>query len=266
VQITQAATQGNVTGGTALAASTTINSGNNTFSLSVDGQNTGNITLASGTYTPAQLAALVQSAINAQLSGPSVAVSVNGSNDLVINSKSYGAHSNVTVGSSGTALSALGLTASQTGSGQDVAGSFLYNGVSEAATGNGQYLTSNSSNKYTGGLEILSTLTPAQITGTPEGTLTFTQGVAAQLGNVLTRMLDPVNGQLTLATQALQSQSDNIGQAITKQQQSMQVQQQQLLAEFTNMESVLAQLQTAGNSLTNSLTSFTPTSGSSSGH
>ncbi len=266
VQITQAATQGAATATNKLANSTTINSSNNTFTVTVDGHTSGSITLANGTYTQAQLAQQVQSAINgnSQLDGAAVTASVNGSGDLVLTSNSYGSHSKVAIGS-GNALTTLGFTGSESGTGQDVAGSFIYKGVTEAATGSGQILTSNTSNKYTGGLEVLSTLTPAQVGGSPEGSVTITQGLGAQLGNLLNQMLDPVSGQITLANQTLQNQASAIAQTITQQQQSMQQQQQALLLEFSNMESTLAQLQSAGNALNNSLTSITlPASSTSS--
>ncbi len=266
VQITQAATQGAATATNAVAGSTTISSSDNAFSVTVDGSASGALTLANGTYTPAQLAQQVQTAINtdSQLNGASVTATVNGSGQLVLTSASYGSQSQVALGS-GTALSALGFTGSESGQGQDVAGDFIYNGATEAASGSGQVLTSDSTNPSTGGLAVLSTLTAAQVSSSPEANVTVTQGVAAQLGNVLNQMLDPVSGQITTATQGLQSQSSGIAKAITQQQQQMQQMQQTLLEEFTNMETVLAQLQSAGNVLNATLTGLSSSSSSSSG-
>ena len=266
VQITQAATQAAATASNALASSLTIDDSNNTLSLTVDGHSSGTLTLANGTYTSGQLAQQVQSAINASssLAGASVTASVNSSGQLVLTSSTYGSHSQVAI-DGGTALTALGYTGSEAGTGQDVAGEFIYNGVAETATGSGQVLTGNSGNKYTDGLTVLSTLTPAQITSNPEGSITITQGIATQLGNLLNQVLDPATGQIATATQGLQNRVDSIAKAITQQQTSIQQQQQALLLEFTNMESVLAQLQSVGNSLASSLPGLTTTS-SSSGH
>lgn len=266
VQITQAATQGSAVATNKLAASTTITSGSNdTFSITVDGHTSGSIVLAAGTYTQQQLAQQVQSAINAngQLSGAQVTAGVNSNGQLVLTSQSYGSSSQVALGS-GDALTALGYTGSESGTGQDVAGSFLVNGVSEAATGKGQILTGNSKNANTAGLVVSSSLTPAQITSIPEGSVTVTQGIGAQIGNVLNQMLDPVSGQLTTIEQSLQTQVSNIGQSITRLQQSMQLQQSQLLQQFVQMESNLAAIQSAGSALGASLTNFSPSSGSSS--
>jgi len=265
VQITQAATPGSATATNALAASTTIATGSNdSFTVSVDGHTSSAITLAAGTYTPQQLAQQVQSAINAnaQLAGAQVAASVNGSGDLVLTSQTYGSSSKAAFGS-GDALTALGSTGTESGQGQDVAGSFLVNGVTEAATGSGQTLTSNASNVNTGGLVVRATLTPAQISGSPEASVTITQGIGAQVGNALGQLLDPVSGQLATIGQSLQSQASDLGQTITQQQQQLQQQQQALLLEFSNMETTIAQLQTAGNALGASLTGFSSTTGSS---
>lgn len=267
VQITQAATQGSATATNALASSTTITSGSNdTFTLTVDGHTSGSIVLSAGTYTQQQLAQQVQSAINAngQLGGVQVTASVNSSGKLVLTSQSYGSSSQVAIGS-GDGLTSLGFAGGESGKGQDVAGSFFVNGHSEAATGKGQILTGNSTNTNTAGLVVSSSLTPSQITSTPEGSVTVTQGIGAQIGNVLNQMLDPVSGQLTALEQSLQTQANNIGQSITRLQQSMQLQQVQLLQEFVQMESNLAAIQSAGNALGASLTGFSSSSGSSGG-
>jgi flagellar hook-associated protein 2 len=265
VQITQAATQGSVTAANALASSTTITSGSNdTFTITVNGHTSGSIVLAAGTYTPQQLAQQVQSAINAdtQLDGQQVTAGINSSGQLVLTSQTYGSSSRVALGG-GDALASLGFNGSESGTGQDVAGSFLVNGVSEPATGKGQILTGNSTNANTAGLVVSSSLTPAQITSTPEGSVTVTQGIGAQINNALNQLLDPVSGQLTVLEQSLQTQANNIGQSITRLQQSMQMQQSQLLQEFVQMESNLAAIQSASNALGASLTGFTSPSGGS---
>lgn len=266
VQITQAATQASAAATNALAASTTITSGSNdTFSVTVNGHGSGFIKLAAGTYTQQELAQQVQSALNAdtQLSGQQVTASVNSSGQLVLTSQTYGSTSTVAIGG-GDGLTTLGFTGSESGTGQNVAGSFLVNGVNEPATGSGQSLTGKSTNANTAGLVVLSTLTPGQVSNTPEATVTVTQGIGAQINNVLNQMLDPINGQLTTTEQSLQSQATSLGQSITKLQQEMQLQQTQLLQEFAQMESNLAAIQSAGNALGASLTGISPPTNSTS--
>ncbi|HTU19772.1 MAG TPA: flagellar filament capping protein FliD [Gemmataceae bacterium] len=266
VQITQAATQGSMTATNALAASTTITSGSNdTFSVSVNGNTSTPITLPPGTYTPQQLAQQVQSAIDgsSQLNNQQVDASVNSNGQLVLTSQSYGSNSTVAIGS-GDALATLGFTGSESGTGQNVAGSFLVNGVSEPATGSGQTLTGDSTNTNTAGLVVLSTLTPAQVSSTPEASVTVTQGIGSQLSNLLNQMLDPTNGQLTTYEQSLQSQASGIGTTITQLQQSMQLQQTELLQEFAQMETNLAAIQSTSEVLNSALAGISPPPSSSS--
>ncbi len=67
------------------------------------------------------------------MNGDSVSAAVV-NNNLTITSSRYGAAAQVTM-NSGTALAALGFTGGESAKGTDVAGSFLVNGVTEAAIG-----------------------------------------------------------------------------------------------------------------------------------
>ena len=154
VNVTQAAAHAHITATNALAASTTIDGTDDTFSISVDGQSIGPLTLAHGTYTPQQLAQEVQGEINGSSAadGRQVAVSVSGSR-LVVTSASFGRASQATIGT-GNALTALGFAGNEAATGQDVAGTFTVNGVVETAVGSGQFLTGASTNANTAGLVV----------------------------------------------------------------------------------------------------------------
>lgn len=266
VHITQAATQASVTGGTALASSTVINGTNNTLSLNINGKSSGTITLASGTYTQQALANEVQTDINNAIaaSGGQVSVTLSGSNDLVITSANYGSNSKVT-GLSGSALSALGYTGSETSTGTDVAGSFVVNGVTEAATGVGQALTGNSTNTNTSGLVVAVTLTPSQVPPTGvDSTLTVTRGLASTLNDSLQSILDPVNGQFTQIANQISTAISSAQADITTQTAAMNAQQTALMAQFAALETVMANLQQTSNLLTSALANANSSSGSSS--
>ena len=155
LNITQAAQQASLTATSALADSTVIGSGNNTFTVNVNGLTSDSLTLASGTYTPTALAQAVESAINgdATLNGEAINASVNSSNQLVLSSNVYGSASQVTM-KSGTALSDLGFQAGSMSKGIDVAGNFVVNGQTEQATGSGQILTGNTGNANTAGIGV----------------------------------------------------------------------------------------------------------------
>src|SRR5579885_1799396 len=97
--------------GLALSPPVTLASGStDTLRVTVDGTASGTITLAAGTYTGAQLAALVEAGINADatLAAAGKAVAVTYETDhLVIASKTDGSASTVTV-TGGTARASLG--------------------------------------------------------------------------------------------------------------------------------------------------------------
>src|SRR5262249_51830914 len=133
VDITQAAQQGSIAATNALAPSTVLTASNNTLTISVDGTNSGTLTLPPGTYTPLALAQQLQAQINASstLSGRQATVALSGTK-LTITSASYGSNSKVTIGT-GPALTPLGFAGTETGNGTDVAGNFLVNGAVEPA-------------------------------------------------------------------------------------------------------------------------------------
>ncbi|WP_010583801.1 flagellar filament capping protein FliD [Schlesneria paludicola] len=255
VHITQAATRASVTAASPLAASTTIDSSNNTLSLSINGQAT-QVTLASGTYNATALAAEVQSKLNTNLtsSGGSVSVSVT-NNNLVITSDRYGTASKVNT-LSGSALTALGYSGSETSTGQDVAGSFVVNGVTESATGLGQILTGDSTNKNTSGLVVVSTLSPSQINpGGTDSTLTVTRGVASALSTALQSYLDPVSGQLTTIANQITKSIQTAQNDVNTQTAAMSAQQTALLQQFSALETTMANLQSLSNLLSSSFNS-----------
>jgi len=256
VHVTQAATRAAITGTNTVAASTVIDSSNNSLTLTVDGKSSGTITLASGTYTAQSLANEVQAKINAttQSNGSTVAVTLD-SGKLVITSGLYGSSSTVSA-VAGTAMASLGFAGTESGTGVNVAGSFVVNGQTETATGIGQILTGASGNSNTDGLSVVVTLSSAQIgVGGTDSTLTVTRGIASILNSNLTNMLDPVSGQITLISRQLSTQIQNAQADVNKQTAAMNAQQATLLRQFASMESVMAKLQTQSNLLTSAFSS-----------
>jgi flagellar hook-associated protein 2 len=244
VHVTQAAQRAAITAGSAVASGTLIDGTNNTLELTVDGKSSGPITLTAGTYTPQALANEMQSRINAAIlpNGGSVAVSLVGGK-LEITSGRYGRASTVSA-DSGSALAPLGFTGTETASGVDVAGSYVVNGQTEAATGVGQILTGASANSNTAGLTVVVSLTPSQISpGGTDSSLTVTRGIASSLDRLLQGMLDPVSGQVTQLAQQFTDQIQNAQNDVNTQTTAMNAQQAALLRQFASLESVLANLQ-----------------------
>jgi flagellar hook-associated protein 2 len=269
VNITQAAQQAVITAPNALAASTVIDNTNNTFSVSLNGLTSDTLTLAAGTYTQTQLAQAVQSAINGDtaLDGDTVNVNVNNTNNLTITSSNYGSQATLGV-LNGTALATLGFTGAANATGTDVAGSFTVNGNTEPATGSGQFLTGNTGNANTAGLELNVSLTSAQVGAGIQAPVTVSNGIAAQLSNLLSALSNPATGRFQQVDAAYKTSLTELNNEITAQNNYIQQRTTQLQNQFANMEQVLAGLQNASreiSSLASDLGLSSSSSSSSSG-
>ena len=267
VTITQAATQGTVTGTDGIGSSISIDSSDNTIQVKVNGQTSDTLTLATGSYTPQQLAQQLQTLINndTALAGNTVSVAVSGSN-LQITSQQYGANSSVAI-VGGSAVQNLGLTDNTAQSGQNVAGYFTANGAQEQATGQGQILTGNSGNANTDGLAVNVTLSQTQVqAGDNTGNVTVTQGIASGLDQTLSNWLNPTSGLLQTADTAYKTEITNVNQQITQETAEFNAQQTSLEQQFAQMEVAISQLKTTGleiAALTNSNNSNNSSSSSS---
>lgn len=249
VDLSQAAEQATLTATDALAAATVIDNTNNTITLTVDGKTSSTITLASGTYTRANLAQELQAKINANadLVGRQVSASV--VNDkLTVTSHLYGYTSEVKV-VSGSALAALGLAGTESDRGQDVVGKFVVDGVAETAVGTGQFLAGSSSNKTTADLQIRVTLSASQIQEGPEASLTVTRGVASKVDRVLTNLLEPANGRLKSINDGYKRNIDDAQKQVEKQETVVKARQKALLRQFVALETTVSNLQAAGSFL-----------------
>ncbi len=257
VHITQAATQGAATAASALAASTVIDGTNNGFSLSVDGQGTGQVTLAAGTYSRAALATAIEAAINGSslLGGSRVQVSVDGSNRLVITSRQYGSSSGIS-GFSGIGAATLGFDGSESGAGLDVAGSFTYQGVTETATGVGQILRAPATNVYTPTLEVLVTLTSAGMSGT-DLELRLTSGIASQLSQYLSTASDTFGSILARGEAGIEDSISGLDDRISQLQTRLTKQKDDLTKRFAAMDALLSQLQSTQDLIKQTLESLT---------
>lgn len=179
---------------------------------------------------------------------------------LEIDSNKYGSGGNFSVTSNlaaGANNSGVG-TGGQgtTTNGLDTQGTI--NG--EAATGNGQFLTGNTGNANTSGLQI-------QYVGTSTGlvgTMSFSNGVASQLYNLAQGYTTATTGLLATASQGLQNQIDGFQTDITSLQAQLQLEKQNLTQEFAAMENAMSQLQAQSQSLGFMLSANAASSASSS--
>lgn len=256
IDITQAAEQATITAANALANSVVITSANNQVVVQIDDSTSGTLTLTEGAYTPLLLARELQNRINEAVfsTGRSVTVSLS-SQKLVVTSDRFGSASEVTI-VSGSALATLGFAGTETDRGQDVAGQFIVNGVTETANGVGRILTGSSSNANTADLAVQVSLTSSQLIAGAEGTITVTHGLSSQIDNLLENMLDPVSGRLDAIADRFQQNADEAAEAILDETQAMDERRAALVRQFANMEQTLSRLRSAGDFATNSLSSL----------
>ena len=228
ISISQLATKGTFTGAASIAATTLIDTDNDTFSLAVDGVNSGVINLTAGSYNQTDLLAEIQTQLNVdanlRAAGVSVLVGYDASNQLTFTSSSFGRNSAVNVQAVDTNTSStLGLAVGQGIDGLDVAGTI--NGV--AATGNGQVLSAATGDK--------SSNIRIEVSGGAlgnRGSVTYSEGVGEQLVDLITNFLD-ADGVITSKNDRLNAELELI--AVSRQQLDIRVQsiEERLIREFT---------------------------------
>lgn len=238
IDITQAATQGSVSGGTQHTA-------NNNPDSEV-------LTFAGGQFPSSGMSIAINAnstlddivaQINADKSISPIVTAANVGGYLQLTAKQFGSSYSFTVHSSQAAAannSGVGID-TLIATGLDVEGTI--NG--EAATGKGQFLTGDSGNSTTDGLQIrISSSTIGS-----KGTITYTSGLAAQAFFYAQNSADALTGTLTQYSSSLGAQIDDIGTAIKDLQARVKEKEQQLRLKFAAMESAVARIKAAGNGL-----------------
>jgi flagellar hook-associated protein 2 len=182
VAVSSMATNGSVLG-SALSVPLTINSSNDTFSITIDGTASGTIALSNQQYTSiSSLVSELQTKINADTTlrsaGKGATVSsIDGK--LKISSNTPGSSSTVTLtnGTGDSTLTSLSLNGASAAAGTDLVGTI--NGVSGVASGN---VLSGAAGSDAVGLSMA-------ISSTTGGTVSISQGVIDQLDDLLTSLL-----------------------------------------------------------------------------
>ncbi len=256
VDILQAAERGSVTATSALDSSIVIDSSNNQIQLSIDSLETDTITLESGTYTQEELASHLQSRINGidTRDFDDVDISLE-SGFLEITSQRYGRSSEISA-ISGTASSILGFDGTETGVGQDVAGSFIVDGVVETATGTGRVLIGDSDNDNTADLQVRVTLTSTQVSGGVEANLDVSRGISSSLDKYFGELLDTSVGTIKTAEEDFTLRIESLDASIARVNAISESKTEDLIAQFTALERVLSDLQGTSSFLTSQLASL----------
>jgi len=237
IEVTQIATQGVLSAGAPLSVSTVIDADNDGFTINVDGIASTSISLAQGTYTRAELIAEIESKINADSNlsgnGVSVSVSLDGSDNVVITSDSYGAKSKVEIASLDTNTgAALGLSLGAGTDGLDVVGTI----DGKAATGEGQILSGAKDSDAEGLIVEIS----GGATGS-RGNVSYIEGVGEQLVDLINNFLS-VDGTITAKNERLNSELDSIAESRAKLNERLLNLESNLVRQFTAADILIARL------------------------
>jgi len=245
VDITQVAARGSVTGDLNLIDPTYTIGASTTVSVALDGISA-SVALTAGDYTPAQLATMIQSAINGtsafSSAGSSVAATISGGFMNIVSNK-YGLTSNVSLSSgAGTAVSTFMGTVTTGTAGADVAGTI--GGI--AATGSGQTLSAAGGDALGLNINISGGAIGAR------GTVNYSQGYAYLLDKWATSNLAS-DGVLT-------GRVDGIGRTIIdigKQRDAMNARlvniEKRYRAQFTSLDMMLSSMNLTSSYLTQQL-------------
>ncbi|UQV48037.1 flagellar filament capping protein FliD [Janthinobacterium lividum] len=255
LSITTMASQGSLTSLAVLPATTTIAS-DTTWNVTLNdtdpsaAKNTAQVTIPAGTYTPAQMASLMQSSINGVKAfsdnGATVSASIDGTGKLVMVSSRFGSVSNLAVSSNtGTPISNL-FGAATPLKGTDVAGTL----GGQPIIGSGQTLT-GAPGSPAEGLKI-------EVTGGvigSRGTVSFSQGYAYQLNNLATSFLG-TDGMITGRTNGINETLKSVATQRDKFSARLTDIEARYRAQYTRLDVTLSKLQSTQTYLTQQLASI----------
>jgi flagellar hook-associated protein 2 len=260
VYVKQLATQGKVAGDLDLrAASISINSGNKDLLLSIDGESA-TVSLPTGptSYTAAEMAAQVQSAINGtsafSAKGIAVSVTIDAGGFMNITSNKYGSESKLTV--SGSAVATLFNTATAT-DGIDVQGTI--SGVT--AKGEGQFLIGDPGSPAAG-LKLQVTGGAATLVGpgAARGNVNFSQGFAFHLNRLVEGILGD-KGVLSGRTDGLKSSIKDLGRQNEKLNDRLFEIEKRYRAQFTALDVTISKMTSTSSYLSQQLAQLSSLSG-----
>jgi flagellar hook-associated protein 2 len=243
VVIDQVAAKGSVTGGP--IGSLTIGAGNKTMEVLLDGLSA-TITLDEGDYDADALAREVQSKINGvsafSAAGSSVSVSQSGG-QLSMTSNRWGAASAVSLTAGAGADNLFGV-APATSAGRDIAGSI--GGV--AAVGKGRTLT-GAVGSPAEGLALTAEATGAR------GTVTYSQGYAAQFDKFASNLLD-TTGSLSVRTEGINASIKQLANSRLKMMDRLADVEKRLRATYTSLDTTISKMNSTSAYLTQQLASL----------
>nr|WP_267874178.1 flagellar filament capping protein FliD [Telluria aromaticivorans] len=260
INITSLASQGTLTSAAALSGATTIGA-NTTWRITlnqtdpVSEKKTQDITLAAGTYTNAQLAAMLRAAVNGNTTfagaGDTVETKVDGDGRLSISSSKYGSTSNLAIASVSGSSPDIVFGSATPEAGKDVEGTI--GGV--AATGNGQALTAAAGSPADG----IQVSINGGLVG-ERGTVNFSKGFAFELTNLATGFVGK-DSLISNKTDGLNISIKSIATARDRFSARLETIEKRYRAQFTALDSALMSMQSTSAYLTQQLAALSANAG-----
>lgn len=253
INVTQAATQGTLTGNAAATFPVTIDGTNDEFALLVNGDTTVSLQLTQQTYNTAQdLMDEIQAQLNSNdalnASDTSVQVSQGGGGELVFSSSTYGSDSSVSLSSAESAAT-FGLDAATSTAGLDVAGTI----DGKAAEGEGQTLFLGENNGAASGLQVR---VLGEQTGS-RGSIQFIEGVAERSVDLITNFVG-ADGAIDNRTESLNRDLERIQESQVRLEERIAAYRERLVSQFTAADSLISQLNSTQDFVSQQLAALAP--------
>ena len=225
--------------GTPLNGTIRIDDTNNILVVKMNGRVSDPIELRKDVYTPGSLAKTLQNRLMEDKVLGRRGIQVREEEGrLKIVSSTYGSNSTIDVeAGSGTDLASLGLVDGISTAGEDVAGSI----GNVEAKGRGQLLA-GAEDSNTEGLRIFVTLGENDLLDDEEATVKISKGVAVKLGDKLSKLNDPLGGNVKRATDDITGQMSSFDEQIKRLNKRAESKRSRLQNKFAKLDSTMGRL------------------------
>lgn len=225
--------------GTPLSGIIRVDDTNNILVVKMNGRVSDPIELRKDVYTPGSLAKTIQNRLMEDKVLGRRGIQVREEEGrLKIVSSTYGSNSTIDVeAGSGMDLASLGLVDGTSTAGEDVAGSI----GNVEAKGRGQLLA-GAEDSNTEGLRIFVTLGENDLLDEEEATVKISKGVAVKLGDKLSKLNDPLGGNVKRATDDITGQMSSFDEQIKRLNERAESKRSRLQNKFAKLDSTMGRL------------------------
>jgi len=263
VSVTQAAARGALTGAAVAdpaIGGVTIDSTNDKLALVINGVSTNVLSLSHTTYHSGaelanEIAAKIEDADVSVAPVEVVFVDEGATGYFEIHTEGYGSGYSVALGDApaNNAATLLGLVGGTATEGSDVGGTI--DGFE--ATGTGQLLKATDTNSPAEGLQLLVTLTDAEVGEDGVGAIvSVVKGAAKQAADLLDYLTDPVDGYVKSKEDRFTSQAESYRAQIERREEILERRRARLVARFVRLEQALGSLNSQSSYLSGQLSNL----------